>query len=156
MSHHGSDPDLHRAISLRPSPFHNHPEPSTRIGQLPEGALPVPSLPQTKPGASTSYEVVESHDPVSRPAYARNASESGDVEGRPFPTYTDQDDPLDLSSRLKSAEQLNAIQANTSKKRSTPRTLKPQSLYPAAMLGSAMVARGEIGFLISLRVFFFW
>lgn len=26
---------------------------------------------------------------------------------------------------------------------------KPQSLYPAAMLGSAMVARGEIGFLIS-------
>ena len=26
---------------------------------------------------------------------------------------------------------------------------KPQSLYPAALLGSAMVARGEIGFLIS-------
>lgn len=27
--------------------------------------------------------------------------------------------------------------------------LKPKSLYPAALLGSAMVARGEIGFLIS-------
>lgn len=38
---------------------------------------------------------------------------------------------------------------------STPRTittsspLKPRSLYPASILGSAMVARGEIGFLIS-------
>lgn len=115
MSHHGSDPDLHRAISLRPSPFHNHPEPSTQIGQLPEGVLPVPSLPQTKPGASTSYEVAESHDPVSRPAYTRNASEFGDVEGQLFPTYTGQHDPLDLSSRLKSAEQLDAIQANTSR-----------------------------------------
>lgn len=29
------------------------------------------------------------------------------------------------------------------------RTPKPRSLYPAAILGSAMVARGEIGFLIS-------
>lgn len=37
--------------------------------------------------------------------------------------------------------------ANTSRKRSAlPR---PKSLYPAAILGSAMVARGEIGFLIS-------
>ncbi|TIA65764.1 cation diffusion facilitator 1 [Aureobasidium pullulans] len=143
MSHHGSDPDLHRAISLRPSPFHNHPEPSTRIGQLPEGALPVPSLPQTKPGASTSYEVVESHDPVSRPAYARNASESGDVEGRPFPTYTDQDDPLDLSSRLKSAEQLNAIQANTSKKR---QSAKDRLCAPVAQTKDAVQSRKIRGF----------
>lgn len=38
-------------------------------------------------------------------------------------------------------------QANTSSKRkSVP---KPRSLYPPLMLGSAMVARGEIGFLIS-------
>ncbi|KAM0704232.1 hypothetical protein Q7P35_008465 [Cladosporium inversicolor] len=37
--------------------------------------------------------------------------------------------------------------ANTTRKRSAlPR---PKSLYPAAILGSAMVARGEIGFLIS-------
>jgi hypothetical protein len=40
--------------------------------------------------------------------------------------------------------------ANSKRKRQTPRKLpKPQSLYPSLMLGSAMVARGEIGFLIS-------
>lgn len=38
-------------------------------------------------------------------------------------------------------------QANTSRKRS--KLPKPRSLYPAAILGSAMMARGEIGFLIS-------
>jgi len=119
MSHHGSDPDLHRAISLRPSPFHAHPEPSTRITQLPAGVLPVLPLPQTKAGASnsTSYEVNESHDPVPRPAYARNVSEAEDVEGEALPSYASENDPLDLSSRLKSATQLDAMQANTSRRR---------------------------------------
>lgn len=32
---------------------------------------------------------------------------------------------------------------------SSPSLLKPRSLYPPSILGSAMVARGEIGFLIS-------
>ena len=35
------------------------------------------------------------------------------------------------------------------KHRNSPRIAKPVSIYPAAILGSAMVARGEIGFLIS-------
>ncbi|KAI5227542.1 cation diffusion facilitator 1 [Aureobasidium subglaciale] len=117
MSHHGSDPDLHRAISLRPSPFHAHPEPSTRISQLPDGVLPVLPLPQTKPGASTSYELAEAHDPVSRPIYARSTSEAQDVEGRPLPSYTADNDPLNLHSRLKTTEQLDAIRANTSRRR---------------------------------------
>jgi Kef-type K+ transport system membrane component KefB len=40
--------------------------------------------------------------------------------------------------------------ANSKRKRQVPRKLlKPRSLYPSLMLGSAMVARGEIGFLIS-------
>lgn len=39
--------------------------------------------------------------------------------------------------------------ANTSKKVKHPGISKPRSLYPAAILGSAMMARGEIGFLIS-------
>ncbi|KAI5209950.1 Sodium/hydrogen exchanger [Aureobasidium subglaciale] len=43
-----------------------------------------------------------------------------------------------------------APSANSKRKRQSPRKLpKPQSLYPSLMLGSAMVARGEIGFLIS-------
>jgi len=40
-------------------------------------------------------------------------------------------------------------QANTSKKLSPLKIPKPKSLYPPMMLGSAMVARGEIGCLIS-------
>ncbi|THV96184.1 Sodium/hydrogen exchanger, partial [Aureobasidium pullulans] len=52
-----------------------------------------------------------------------------------------------------STNQLNPQQppsANSKRKRQPPRKLpKPQSLYPSLMLGSAMVARGEIGFLIS-------
>lgn len=39
------------------------------------------------------------------------------------------------------------VAANTTRKRTA--LPKPKSLYPAAILGSAMVARGEIGFLIS-------
>lgn len=47
-------------------------------------------------------------------------------------------------------EQQRAPSANSKRKRQAPRKLpKPQSLYPSLMLGSAMVARGEIGFLIS-------
>lgn len=47
-------------------------------------------------------------------------------------------------------EQQASPSANSKRKRQAPRKLpKPQSLYPSLMLGSAMVARGEIGFLIS-------
>lgn len=50
----------------------------------------------------------------------------------------------DLASSPSTSDQPTA---NSSRKRSTLE--KPRSLYPAAILGSAMVARGEIGFLIS-------
>jgi hypothetical protein len=145
MSHHGSDPDLHRAISLRPSPFHAHPEPSTRITQLPAGVLPVLPLPQTKPGASssTSYEVNGSHDPVPRPAYARNASEAEDVEGQALPVYTSESDPLDLSSRIKSATQLDAMQANTSRRR---QGAKDRFCAPVAHTKDAVKLRKVRGF----------
>lgn len=145
MSHHGSDPDLHRAISLRPSPFHTHPELSTRTTQLPAGVLPVLPLPQTKPGASnsTSYEVNESHDPVSRPAYTRNASGAEDVEGRPLPSYTSDNDPLDLSSRIKSATQLDAMQANTSRRR---QGAKDRFCAPVAQTKDAVQLRKVRGF----------
>lgn len=69
------------------------------------------------------------------------------------PDFTAQDNSApDSSSRQFPAqppEQSAASKANTSRKRAASRIPKPQSLYPAVMLGSAMVARGEIGFLIS-------
>ena len=144
MSHHGSDPDLHRAISLRPSPFHAHPELSTRTTQLPAGVLPVLPLPQTKPGASssTAYEVNESHDPVSRPAHARNTSEAEDVEGQALSSYP-ENDPLDLTSRIKSATQLDAMQANTSRRR---QGVKDRFCAPVAQTKDAVQLRKVRGF----------
>lgn len=143
MSHHGSDPDLHRAISLRPSPFHAHPEPSTRVAQLPTGSLPVLPLEQNKPGASTSYELTEAHDLVSRPAFARVSGDVQDVEGQRLPSYNEQNDPFRLSSRIKSAEQLEAIQPNTSRKRTG---LKDRACAPITKTKDAIRTKRLRGF----------
>lgn len=63
------------------------------------------------------------------------------------PTATSASDEISASPK---SEQQQTPSANSKRKRQAPRTLpKPQSLYPSLMLGSAMVARGEIGFLIS-------
>lgn len=51
------------------------------------------------------------------------------------------------SSQPKTSNTAPAKSASNGQKRM--QILKPKSLYPAALLGSAMVARGEIGFLIS-------
>ncbi|KAH0403000.1 Sodium/hydrogen exchanger, partial [Aureobasidium melanogenum] len=63
------------------------------------------------------------------------------------PTETTTSSETTVGSR---SEQQQTPSANSKRKRQAPRKLpKPQSLYPSLMLGSAMVARGEIGFLIS-------
>lgn len=116
-----SNPDLHRAISLRPSPFHAHPEPATRV-ELPTCVLPVLPLAGAKPAAtSSSYEQSDpppdDHDTVSRPAFQRSDSGAQDVESQRLPSYTSENDPYHLSSRLKSAQQIEAIRANSSRKR---------------------------------------
>ncbi|KAF1349572.1 Sodium/hydrogen exchanger family-domain-containing protein [Delphinella strobiligena] len=70
-----------------------------------------------------------------------------------FSGFTAQDNSASNSTSCQSPtqqyEQSAASKANMSRKRAASRIPKPQSLYPAAVLGSAMVARGEIGFLIS-------
>ncbi|KAH0261567.1 Sodium/hydrogen exchanger, partial [Aureobasidium melanogenum] len=64
---------------------------------------------------------------------------------RRIETNADNEPPVGSKS-----EQQQTHSANSKRKRQAPRKLpKPQSLYPSLMLGSAMVARGEIGFLIS-------
>lgn len=109
------DPDLHHAISLRPSPFHPNPD---RVAETPGGVQP--ALPVVEAGAKASattsaYEHAspDEHDPVARSVYGRAAS----VESQRLPSYTPESDPFHLASRLKSAEQLEAIRANSSRKR---------------------------------------
>ena len=124
---------LHHSISLRPHPFHDHPdrvsEPSYgNIVTLPGGIIPVLPLEPHKPGTSTAFEAVKpsphSSDAVARPTYTRSGSGSDDdVEGQRLPSYTEENDPYHLASRLKTAEQIQNIRANTSRKRAET---KPQ------------------------------
>lgn len=112
------DPDLHHAISLRPSPFHAHPD---NVSSFPSGVLPVLPLEDTKPASSTAYQATtpgsETNDPIARPTYTRTSLDGEDVEGQRLPSYTPESDPLHLSSGLKSAEQIETIRANSSRKR---------------------------------------
>ena len=134
------DSDLYRAISLRPSPFHTHPE---RVAALPIGIQPVlPIAVESKPGASTSYEVTatedQENDPVSRSTFVRRSSDHEDVESQRLPSYTPEADPYSLSSRLKTAEQIETIRANTSRKRQTGSKI---SCAPLAQGKDALKAR---------------
>lgn len=57
--------------------------------------------------------------------------------------------PLSLHSKATNKTRSRQASRGKPTEASTTRIRKPVSLYPAALLGSAMVARGEIGFLIS-------
>ena len=65
---------------------------------------------------STAYEAAaqpsSSHDPV-----ARHPTQISDIEGKTPPQYTRENDPFQLSSKLKSDVEIQAIRANTSRRR---------------------------------------
>ena len=92
--------------------------------------------------------------PRSKPKVAHNEKSSAhSATAERQSTLQSSSSAVTTSMNGQSAQAVDQMQsastsANTSRKR-LPSTPNPQSLYPAAMLGSAMVARGEIGFLIS-------
>ena len=122
-----SDPDLHRAISLRPSPFHVHPDRATSS---------TPSLPaspksnyeppressvdaRTQPGTSTGV-FAESQDAVARPVYHRNSSdgEHPDIERQDLPNYNNSNDPYGLRNGYKDIDvEKVKVRANIGRKR---------------------------------------
>ncbi|KAK3065347.1 hypothetical protein LTS18_014191 [Coniosporium uncinatum] len=125
----GSEVDLRHAISMRPHPFHIHPRHSDSFrsdSPRPEN-IPIPGTPDHistashgKPAArSTAFEAAtppdEVHDPVAR--HAHDAAEGPDVERQSLPAYTRDNDPFQLSSKIKSAAEIDNIKANTSRKR---------------------------------------
>ncbi|KAL8656710.1 MAG: hypothetical protein Q9210_000051 [Variospora velana] len=97
-----------------------HPHPSNELGQ-PSGQNPaVPSW--TGRATSTSYELGERPQPDSDPhprhpvAYSHShSSSSSDLENTFH--HSNETDPYQLSSKLKTASELNLIRANTSRKR---------------------------------------
>lgn len=115
------DPDLHHAISLRPSPFHANPPPASATLNNSQ-YLPLQEPPRTvakAPATSSAYETSDTADPArQRPTFQRNSSEHDDVErGNSLPAYDASNDPYNLSSGIKTDEQLETIKANTGKRR---------------------------------------
>jgi divalent metal cation (Fe/Co/Zn/Cd) transporter len=121
-----SEPDLHRAISMKPSPFHTYPPHSPRTAGTasphPAAATATSSesiaIPAGKhDGSSTAIETsapaAGSHDAVARHIPPRES----DIERQSLPAYTAETDPYRLASALKPQAELDQIRANTSRKR---------------------------------------
>ena len=96
-------------LSMHPHPIHLHPErsdpPATSLTKTPSIT--------TKRATSTAFEPTSTeNDPIPR----HPTSTPSDVENRP-PQYTRDNDPYQLSGRLKSESEIEHLRANTSRKR---------------------------------------
>ncbi|KAF1996353.1 cation diffusion facilitator 1 [Amniculicola lignicola CBS 123094] len=136
-----SEPDLHRAISMKPNPFHHHPPRSERTSS-PHPASSEIAV-SRKDGISTSIQahISDEHDPVARHV---SASHESDVERQSPPQYTPDSDPYKLASALKAESEMAAIRANTSRKRDGfgPITLN-KSAYKARKIEKFYEAQNE-------------
>ena len=108
-----SNPSLSNAISLHPHPFHLYPNREETSTPIPE------SRPATKYARSTAVEATSplsvDQDPIAR--HTTQSTPNDDVEGHAPPYYTRENDPYELSSKLKSKSEINSIRANTSRRR---------------------------------------
>jgi len=109
-----SEPNQGSAISMHLNPFHLHPDRS-------EASTPIPQTNiVNRNGASTSFEAVtppsNENDPVSRHSSLHSAR-FVDLEARQPPRYTRENDPYQLSSKLKTPSEINQIRANSSRRR---------------------------------------
>jgi divalent metal cation (Fe/Co/Zn/Cd) transporter len=91
---------------MHPHPFHLHPHPHRAGTGTPklEAAMPIDQATST---------AVES---ISRPTVEPG---SHDLEEQRPPRYTRENDPYQLSSKLKTAKEIESIKANTARKRNT-------------------------------------
>lgn len=112
----GSEKSLRHTLSLHPRPFNVGSSSHRESSQARDST---PSHPDAVAVShSTAYEPTtpdaETSDPVARNAHGFEE----DVErAGSLPQYTRENDPFALSSKLKSASEIDLIKANTSKKR---------------------------------------
>ncbi|KAJ4991864.1 cation efflux family protein [Stagonosporopsis vannaccii] len=122
-----SEPDLHHAISMKPHPFHKHPDrvertssPHVHTASAPPQGSASESAIYKFNGNSTAIERASNYenDPVARPSHVLNrADSSSDVESQSLPQYTPDNDPYQLASAIKPETELAQIRANSSRKR---------------------------------------
>lgn len=117
----GSEKSLRHALSLHPRAFNvgnSHRESSQTRDSIPTHSDTVAVLSPPNKAHSTAYEPTtpdtETSDPVAR--NARTFEEDVERQGS-LPQYTRENDPYALSSKLKSASEIDLIKTNTSKKR---------------------------------------
>lgn len=129
-----SEPDLHRAISMKPHPFHTHPDriertssPHHHVHLNTSGSSSTQhthghadSTIRKNDASSTAIETTApttDHDPIARHVPVRHSSYHEDIESQSPPSYTPDNDPYSLSSAIKPESELALIRANTSRKR---------------------------------------
>jgi len=117
-----SDKSLRHALSLHPRAFNVSSSSQRESSQVRDSAPShsdiIAITDQRNKGHSTSYEATtpdaETADPIARPT--RGFEEDIERHGS-LPQYTPENDPYALSSKLKTASEIELIKANTSKKR---------------------------------------
>lgn len=145
-----SNPTLHHALSLRPTPFHNHPE---RVQPVYLPVLPTHNDTDTtspkQPAQSSAYETTDLEDDRARHRAGfqqRNSTDEGDVErGNSLPDYNNVNDPYSLRKSLKSEEQIETMKANIGKKRSSTPCVgrSPKEMLRAKKLQGFYVQQNE-------------
>ena len=109
-----TQPTPTHSLSLHSHPSHLYPARVDSFSSIPD------SNSASKNATSTAVESTAAkpgdNDPVSRHITTHSASIE-DAEGQRPPRYTRENDPYELSARLKSETELNSIRANTSRRR---------------------------------------
>jgi cation diffusion facilitator family transporter len=136
-----SEPDLHRAISMRPLPFnHGFRQESLRPSEPSYHQSSSDAIPILKSGTSTAVEAGKTDDPVARHGHRGNA----DIELQTIPTYTIETDPYKLASKIKTADEMAQIRANSSRKRDGFGPLKTnKTAYKARKIEKFYEAQNE-------------
>ncbi|KAF2843584.1 hypothetical protein M501DRAFT_103939 [Patellaria atrata CBS 101060] len=105
-----SNSELRDAISMRPLAFHSD---NSRF------ETPPPTSSERQIGATTAFEPTTptegDHDPIAR--LPTRLTGQSDPERQSLPQYSAANDPYELSSKIKTPDELQAIKANIARKR---------------------------------------
>lgn len=104
--------DIAHPISPAPHSFHLHPLPKRTESTL--NPTPSPSKRATSSSFENNNQIAQGdHDPISRhPVSTHTSAPPTDIESSPTSHYTPENDPFQLSSKLKSPSEINLIRTN--------------------------------------------
>lgn len=116
---------------MHPSPFHIYPARESTHTPIPRSQL--------HHGSAGTSSAVADEEGLSR----QRTMAGSDTERQPSPTYTHENDPFRLSSRIKTQSEINLIAANTGRKRDIFNPLILTGQQPANKLQGFYEAQNE-------------